>query len=320
VLEEPLSEVLGGRGALIELLGEGLDLGGALAAMTRLAANDAVEAMVNIDPAVGEMMPPITGAAARLANWLDGPHFPRVRTAIARRVLDELTGLRRLRPTDPESEIALLRALAMALTAAAGRMLTLEEVQEAFIARSRLLVRSDFIENLLGTDRSAMDEVEALLFLAENIVGKANKREAARWIAANIGSLRFETSLCQSADSAAAKLSGLARLQQKIVGCGLIPEDSGPIVIQIGVVGAKVEADAQLISALVRADAPVVNRLTFLLKLASGQAAPLGPAADRAKAEAIRLMRAPQTREALAQSPEGLERVRSLMQTAGLAA
>jgi hypothetical protein len=320
VLEEPMAEVLGGRGALIELLGEGLDLGGALAAMTRLAASDAVEAMVNIDPMVGQMMPPIRGAAARLANWLDGPHFPKVRIAIARRVLDELTGLRRLRPGDPEGEITLLRALAMALTAAAGRILTLEEVQEAFIARSRLLVRSDFIESLLGTDRSAMDEVESLLFLAENIVGRANKREASRWIFANVGSLRFETDLCQGPDSAASKLAALARLQQHVVAAGFAPEEAGPIVTQIGIVGAKVEADAQLINALVRAEAPVVNRLTFLLKLACGQAAPAGPVADRAKAEAIKLMRAPQTREALSQSPDGLERVRALMQTAGLAA
>jgi hypothetical protein len=320
VLEEPLAEMLGGRGALIELLGEGLDLGGALAAMTRLAASDAVEAMVNIDPMVGQMMPPISGAAARLANWLDGPHFPKVRIAIARRVLDELTGLRRLRPGDPEGEITLLRALAMALTAAAGRILTLEEVQEAFIARSRLLVRSDFIESLLGAERSALDEVETLLFLAENIVGRANKREASRWIFANVGSLRFETDLCQGPDSAATRLAALARLQQQVLGAGFAPEEANPIIAQVGVVGGKVEAEAQLINALVRADSPVVNRLTFLLKLACGQAAPSGPAADRAKAEAIKLMRTPQTREALSQSPESLERVRALMQTAGLAA
>jgi hypothetical protein len=101
---------------------------------------------------------------------------------------------------------------------------------------------------------------------------------------------------------------------------GFVPEESGPIVIQIGLVGARVESEAQLITSLVRAETPVVNRLTFLLKLAGGQAAPLGPVADRAKAEALKLMRTPQTREALTQSPDGLERVRSLMQTAGLAA
>ena len=183
-----------------------------------------------------------------------------------------------------------------------------------------MLMRSAFVEDLLGTDRSAVDEVEALLYLSENIAGLANKRQAARWIAANVGALRFETDLCASADAPATKLSALARLQQKVAIVGFVPEDSGPIINQIGLVGAKVEAEAQLISALVRAETPVLNRLTYLLKLASGQAAPLGPVADRAKAEAIKLMRAPQTREALIQAPDTLERVRALMQTAGLAA
>lgn len=266
------------------------------------------------------MMPPIQGAAARLANWLDGPHFTKVRTAIARLVLDELTGPRRLRPGDPEGEIALLRALAMALTAAAGRILSLEEVQDAFVTRSRMLVRSSFIESLLGTDRSAIDEVEALLYLAENVAGQANKRQASRWIAANVSALRFETDIRASVDPPATKLAALARLQQIVARAGFVPEEAGPIVTQIGLLGAKVEDDAHLINILVRAEAPVVSRLTFLLKMAGGHAAPLGPVADRAKAEALKLMRAPQTREALAQSPDGLERVRSLMHTAGMAA
>jgi hypothetical protein len=57
-----------------------------------------------------------------------------------------------------------------------------------------------------------------------------------------------------------------------------------------------------------------------LLRYAAGEAAPHGPVADRAKAEAIRLMRSPETRMELAKAPEALDRVRGLMQTAGLAA
>jgi hypothetical protein len=183
-----------------------------------------------------------------------------------------------------------------------------------------MLVRSDFIESLLGRDRSALGEIEVLLYLSENIAGVANKRQASRWIAANVAALRFETDVCAGPDSPATKLAALARLQQAVGRAGFVPEESGPIMNQIGLVGGKVEAKAQLINALVRADAPVVSRLTVLLKLASGQAAPLGPVADRAKSEAIKLMRAPQTREALTQSPELLAAVRTLMQTAGMAA
>jgi hypothetical protein len=320
VIEEPLAEVLGARSGIGELIGEQLDLAFTLAAMTRLAAADSVEALVAIEPAVARVMPPLDGAAARLANWLDGPYFENVRGAIARRVLKELMGPRRLRPTDPESEIIVLRALAMALTAAAGRMLSLEDVQNAFIERSKMLVRADFVESFLGSERSPQGEVEALLWLAENVTGAANKRQACRWISANVGALKFETAIRSAPESPAAKLAALAELQRSVARAGFVSEDAAPIAARMGEVGGMIEAESRLTAALAKAEAPVVNRLTVLLRLAAGEAAPLGPAADRAKAEAIRLMRAPETRHELAKTPEALDRVRSLMQTAGMAA
>jgi hypothetical protein len=320
VLEEPLAEILGARPGIIDLLGDRLDLGSALAAMTRLAAAESVEILVAMEPAVARVMPPIGGAAARLGNWLDGPYFPNVRSAIARRVLSELTGPRRLCPNDAVNEIDVLRALAMSLTAAAGRLLSLEEVQEAFSERSRMLVRSDFIESYLGGDRTPLGEVEALLWLAENVTGAANKREASRWIAANVTALRFETDVRSAPESPATKLAALAKLQRSVMRAGFVPEESEPIARQIGLVGGLVEADSRLVAAVGRATAPVVHRLTLLLRLAAGETAPSGPVSDRAKAEAIKLMRAPQTRTELSQAPEGLDQVRTLLQTAGLAA
>lgn len=320
VLAEPLSEVLGSRAGIAELVGEHLDLGSALAAMTRLAAAEAVELLVSVEPAVARVMPPLEGAAARLANWLDGKHFEDVRAAIAKRVLKELMGPRRLRSADPESEIIVLRALAMALTAAAGRLLSLDDVQAAFIERSKMLVRADFVEAYLGGDRTPQGEVEALLWLAENVTGAANKRQACRWISANVGALKFETTIRSGPDSAAAKLAALADLQRSVRRAGFVAEDAGPISARIGEVGGLVEADARLTAALARAGAPVLSRLTVLLRFAAGEAAPFGPATERAKMEAIRLMRTPETRQELAKAPEALDRVRGLMQTAGLAA
>src|SRR5665213_775552 len=229
VLDTPLTEILGARAGIMELLGVHLDLGGALAAMTRLAAADAVDALISIEPAVAKVMPQLQGPAARLANWLDGPYFENVRTAIAHRVLKELTGPKRLRPNDAEGEIVMLRALAMALTTAVGRILTYDEVQEAFINRSRTLVRADFVEAFLGHDRSPLGEVEALLWLSENVTGGANKRQASRWVQANVSALRFETDLRAGPDSAATKLAALAELQRSVFRCGFVTEEAGPI-------------------------------------------------------------------------------------------
>ena len=320
VLEQPLAEVLGSTMALNELLGPHLDLGGFLAALTRLSAAETVELLIGVEPTVARLMPPLEGAAARLANWLDGPHFETVRRAIARRVLKELTGPRRLRPKDAEGEIDVLRALAMGLTAASGRLMSLEDVQNAFVERSRMLVREDFVEAYLGVERTPVAEVEALIWLAENVTGAANKRQASRWIGGKLSALRFETDQRQSADSAPVKLAALAKLQRGIARAGFAPEDAAPLTARIGEVGGMIEAEAQLTGSLARASAPVVHRLTLLLGLAIGESAPIGPAADRAKAEVAKLMRAPETRAELARAPESVERVRSLLKNAGLAA
>jgi hypothetical protein len=71
---------------------------------------------------------------------------------------------------------------------------------------------------------------------------------------------------------------------------------------------------------LIRSPAPLPQKLSVLLRLAAGETAPLGPAADRAKTEAVRLFRAPESRAALSASPESLAPLRTLMQAAGLAA
>ena len=128
-----------------------------------------------------------------------------------------------MRNGDPEGEIIVLRALAKALTVAAGRLLTLEDVQLAFVERSKMLVRADFIEAYLGGDRTPQAEVEALLWLAENVTGAANKRQACRWISANVGSLRFETAIRNGPESPAVKLKLLADLQRGLNGRGSPP-------------------------------------------------------------------------------------------------
>ena len=75
--------------------------------------------------------------------------------------------------------VDLLRGLAMALTAAGGRVLSIENIHEAFSERSKTLVTSDFVDALLGKDKGAREEIELLIRLAENVTGGANKRQAA---------------------------------------------------------------------------------------------------------------------------------------------
>jgi len=320
VLEQPLSEIVATKGGLQELIGADLDLGASLAALTRMAADAQVRALVAYDPGLSKQIPPLQGEAARLALWLQRDAFETVRASLARRVLTELTGPRRLRPSCPDGEIAILRALAMAMTASAGRLLPLEDVQAAFVERSKSLVSGDFVQVYLADRDTAVAEIEALIRLAENVAGAANKRAAARWIVASVGALRFEKEIRNGVGSAPAKLAALAELQKALRRADLPDMDAAACFHKIGEVGAFVENDAKLITVIVKADAPLAPRLTLLLRLASGEAGPTGPVADKAKAEVLRLLRAPETRAQLASQPEALETMRGLMVDAGLAA
>jgi hypothetical protein len=319
-IEQPLAEIMGSNAGVDDLLGKDLDLGQRLAAMTRLAAVEPVEMLMRVEPSVAKIMPELSEPAQRLAVWLKGEEFRHVRSAIVRRVMRELTGPRRLKPGDAEGEIDILRGLAMALTAATGAMLPPEEVQGVFAARSKTLITGDFVESYLGTERSAAQEVEALIWLVENVIGSANKRQAARYLAAVVMALRFEKEFRYGPDTPAAKLATLARLQKAAGRGGLLPEDYQPIQVKLGDVGGLVEADSKLTATVARAAAPAAHRLTLLLKLATGEAAPLGPAADRARMEALRLARLDETRAELASAPERMAQVKDLFMQAGVAA
>jgi hypothetical protein len=319
-LEQPLAEILGVKPGLDDILGKGMDLGGNLAAMTRLAACEAVDMLIKMEPSVAKVMPELSSNAARLARWMAGEDFVELRTAFAKRILRELNGPRRLRPGDAAGEIDILRGLAMSLTAAAGKLLPLEDIQACFSARSKMLLTGDFVEAYLGQGKTAKEETEALIWLTENVIGSANKRQAGRWLKAVISSLRFEKEFRKSEDSAAVRLVVLAALQRSAGRCGLVEEDYEPIRTKLGEIGGAIEAEARLTASLAKANAPAISRLTLLLKLASGESAPLGPAADRARSEALRLVRHEDTRAEFTKAPDQVDAVRELIQQAGLAA
>ncbi len=321
VIEQPLSEILCSPAGLAEVVGPDLDLGANLAALTRLAAPAEVEALIRMEPGLARQIPALEGPAARLGKQMQGGAFKMLGAYIARRVLKELTGPRRLRPSDARGEIDIMRALAMALTASAGRLLSLDEVQDAFVQRSKSIVTADFVDTYLKGCDDARAEAEALVRLCENVAGGANKREAARWLLASIASLRFEKECKSAPESPAATLAQLAAIQRSVRKAGLGEKDTEQIMRKLGEVGALVEADARVCDQIMRAPVPPLQKLTLLLRLASGEAAPAGAAADKAKGEAMRILRAPGFRDALAAAPpETAGKIRPLLQAIGMAA
>lgn len=321
-IEQILCEMLAARTNLTDILGPALDQGASLAAIVRMVAPNEIAALIRQDARMALQMPNVDGPAARLGARLEAGEFPLLASSLARMVLRELMSPRRLRPNDAAGEIDILRTLAMALTVTIGRLLTLEEVQNAFNERSKAIVTADFVAAYAKTCTTVLCEAEALTRLCENVTGTANKRSAARWLSACVGSLRFETEMRANAvgQTAAQKLGVLATLQRAVHGCGLTERDDTEISAAIGTVGGAVESEAKIVMMLARSPAPLPQKLSVLLRMAAGETAPMGPAADRAKVEAIKLFRAPESRATLSATPEALAPLKSLMKAAGLAA
>ncbi len=319
-IEQMTLEILSVREGLADVLGPSLDLGGQLAALVRMSSPVEVEQLTKADQAFAEAMPPLEGPARRLGLRMASGQYKLLASNLSRRVLRELMGPRRLRPHDAAGEIDILRALAMTLTAAAGRLLTLEETQIAFAERSKALVGADFVEAYVGRDAPPLMEAAALVRLCENVTGASAKRSAARWLAASVTALKFERSLREPGVGVTQKLAALADLQARTRACEMSDKDEAEICDALGRVGGSVEADAKFTLQLGRAPAGPTQKLGVLLRLAAGDGCPLGPAADRAKAEALRLLKSPETRQAIANDPQALGSLKPLMQAAGLAA
>jgi hypothetical protein len=196
-------------------------------------------------------------------------------------------------------------------------MLSAEDIRDAFIQRSSMLIGAEFVTAVIADTKTAEEEVRALLRLAENVTGSANKAQAAQWMVGAITALRFEREMRAARDQALNKLQILADLQRSISRVDVPDADRALLIRRLGDIGGLVEGDSGIVTSLTRSTLPPVQRLSILLKMAVGETAPAGPAAQRAREAALRLSRAPEVRADLVKNPELLSRLRPLIAAAG---
>ena len=113
-------------------------------------------------------------------------------------------------------------------------------------------------------------------------------------------------------ESPAARLARLAELHRQLIRTS---NDAGAdaVLQRIGEIGGRIESEAKLVGALVRATAPLPQKLKALIRMASGETSPPGPAAERALHEVKKAMRSPETRAALNDMPDAMDKVRAIM-------
>ena len=320
LLDIPVSELFGARNSLNDLLGYEADLGDSMAIMTRMAAGHEVDLIARADPRVARAMPPLPQALEGFHDLMAQNCFPTLSYNISKRLMTELKGPRRLKPGNAEGEIETLRALALCLTAAGREEAQREDIKDAFAERSKMLVSADFVDSLMGLAKTATEEIDKLVWLCENVVGAANKRQAARWLISALSGLKFERELREARTSAAQRLQSLAQLQRRVRQVQLADKDAEEAGARLGHIGGLIAGDVHLIAHLVKAPAGLMQKITLLLGFATGAAAPLGPVSDQAKAEVVKLLRLPEVRQDLSNNPKLLAALRPMIQAAGIAA
>ncbi len=313
LIEQPIVELFSYQGSIAEIVALDPEPGAMLSALTRLAASEEIRMLVQLEPRIGGYLPSLNRTCERLSQAIESGQFPRLSKAIIKRILKELNGPKRLRPYDPEAEIETLRVLAMVLSAISAKHGIVDDVSRAFIDRSKSLVSADFVQSLIGNRKQSLDEVQSLIWLCENVAGGANKRQAARWLTSSISATRFEREVRASDEKPLIKLATLAKLQKRVRRIDLQPRDIDEISGRLGLIGQWVEDDTGIVTQVLRSSAPPAQKLLVLMRMAAGEAAPLGPISERVRPEALKLLRHPQMREALGQAPQVAAEVKGLM-------
>ena len=319
VIEAPVIELFAQKTTITDILGEEADFGSILAVITTMAAGSVVELVAQKDAGVARLMPSLDGLLGGYAELIAAHAMPQLERQLPRRLITDLKGPRRLRPDDPKGEIEMLRALALCLTAA-GSDGQRDDIHEAFTERSRMLVSADFVDSLTRTSATPGEEIETLIWLGENVIGGANKRQAARWLAAALGALKLERVVRDTARPAPQRLAWLAQMQKRVNAAHLPEKDAEEVNARLGHLGGLVAGDVHLINNLVRSPLPVMQKLQVLLNIAVGLAAPLGPVSEAARGEIVKMMRNPELRDGLMSNPQALAALRPMMKAAGLAA
>ncbi len=320
VVEMPVVEIFGSRATLNEMLGQETDLGDAMTVMTRMAVGREVELIARSDARVARLMPPLTGVLGGYHDLIRDGHLPHLSFHISKRLVQELKSPRRLKPSDPEGEIETLRVLALCMTAAGKDETQRDDIKEAFVERSKKLVTADFVTALLENAETPAEEADRLIWLCENMVGAANKRQAARWLSQIVGAAKFERHMRENGESTGQRLLALAQMQGRVAAAGLVDQDGQEVSQKLGQIGSQIAIDVKLLAHILRGGASAMQKFSMLLSFAAGQSAPFGPLSEQAKAEVMKMMRDPAMRSGLSAQPAVLATLKPMMQAAGVLA
>ena len=128
-----------------------------------------------------------------------------------------------------------------------------------------MLISAEFVTAVVGETKTAEEEVRALLRVAENVTGAANKGQAAQWLVGAVTALRIEREMRAARDHGSEQTFRSWPSCWKAIGCVDLPESEKTLLNRrLGDLGGLVEADAQIVAPPLRSPLPAVQRLNML--------------------------------------------------------
>ncbi len=287
VIDLFVAEMLEGAAALGDLLGDQENLGDSLTLMA-----DIFLGQVKKDAPVGD-------GVRVLAREFGKNKLPNSRSAIAQRIIRELKSVRRLMPRCLEEEINLVKTLATKMVMGQGKLLSLDEITEAFTVRSKRLVAHDVIDDYLQDVSSVDDKIEKLIQFEENIVGAENKRTLASFIKPLLTSHKSQVYFIDGDKPVMWRMKRLAELQAKVSKSGLQEHQKNEIVEAFGQLACEIDGKAGLLDMIDKKHTDHAERVLTLLRLVTSDVLPQGELGQKIQLRVNDKMRRPEFRQSL---------------------
>jgi hypothetical protein len=253
-IDSLISEVLNGPAGLKELIGVKENHGAAVMSLVRLFLGKAPD---ETDGCKG---------LVALTKQFAQDALPNARVAIAKRIIAEFRGFKRLCPDSLEEEFKTLRLIANLVVTGIGKYLSHEDLVAAFALRSQRLITPEALAPYLaGVAPDA--KLERLLFVEENVIGAENKRRLADFVMPVITAAAFEELFQASSTPLLARLQKLEAIRDRICHSGFQENRRAEFSDAIDRVAAAVEARSRLFESLDRKPGSPAEKAAALLRL-----------------------------------------------------
>lgn len=287
-VDDFVSEIVSGKSALADLIGEQPDLGASLLLLIELFLGKTDN-------------PDIAGnkGLKRLASWFGKDQLQHSRSAVVHRVLVELNGIKRLSPDDIHREVDMTRLLAKRMVLCQGPMVSIDDIIAAFEKRSTRLTMPELAEEYMAEAMTPDERIDMLLDLEDNIIGDGNKARLVNYIAPILSGPKMEPHFLKTEEPLLRRLGRLASLQVRVLESGFPKEEKQRLMDDFDKLCTKVEEAGKLFSSIAARKVSSAEKAVTLLRLLDAKVLTDGKCATAAARHVAGFMRAPDFSETL---------------------